>query len=144
MLGGFIAGRFGKDFEPTAMMIAGRIIACIGLAGGLFVLALGITSPQIFFASTIFVGLGNGITMPGSNAGAMSVRPKLAGSAAGLSGALIVAGGAILTAATGAAVTETNSAETLLILMLVASGLGLGFAIWASWLRRRAAQCPNE
>ncbi len=144
MLGGFIAGRFGKGFEPTTMMIVGRIIACIGLAVGLLVLALGISSPQIFFASAIFVGLGNGITMPGSNAGAMSVRPDLAGSAAGLSGALIVAGGAILTAATGAAVTETNSAQTLLILMLVASGLGLGFAIWASWLRQRAAQCPNE
>ena len=143
MLGGFIAGRFGKGFEPTTMMITGRIIACIGLVGGLLVLALGITSPQIFFASTIFVGLGNGITMPGSNAGAMSVRPELAGSAAGLSGALIVAGGAILTAATGTAVTGTNGAQTLLVLMLAASGLGLGFAIWASWLRQRAARCAN-
>lgn len=125
-------------------MIAGRIVACIGLVGGLLVLALGITSPQIFFASTIFVGLGNGITMPGSNAGAMSVRPELAGSAAGISGALIVAGGAILTAATGAAVTETNGAQTLLTLMLAASGLGLVFATWASWLRQRAAQYANE
>ncbi len=144
MLAGFIAGRFGKGFEPTTMMIAGRIIACIGLVGGLLVLALGITSPETFFASTIFVGLGNGITMPGSNAGAMSVRPELSGSAAGLSGALIVAGGAILTAATGAAVTETNGAQTLLTLMLAASGLGLGFAIWASWLRQTATQRATD
>lgn len=138
MFGGFIAGRFGKGFEPTTMMIAGRIIACVGPAGGLLLLALGITSPQIFFASTIFVGLGNGITMPGSNAGAMSVRPELAGSAAGLSGALIVAGGALLTAVTGTAVTETNGAQTLLVLMLAASGTGLVFAILAAWLKQTA------
>lgn len=136
MFGGFAAGRFGKGFEPTTMLIAGRVIACIGLAGGLLVLALGITAPQLFFASTVFVGLGNGITMPGSNAGAMSVRPDLAGSAAGLSGALIVAGGAILTAMTGNAVTETGGAQTLLMLMLAASGMGLCFAIWAARLRQ--------
>ena len=102
------------------------------------------TGPETFFASTIFVGLGNGITMPGSNAGAMSVRPELAGSAAGLSGALIVTGGAILTAATGTAVTETNGAQTLLTLMLTASGLGLGFSIWASWLRQTAIQGATD
>ncbi len=136
MFGGLIAGRFGKGFESTTVMIAGRVIACIGLAGGLMVLALGFTSPEMFFASKIFVGLGNGITMPGSNAGAMSVRPDLAGSAAGLSGALIVAGGAILTTATGNLVTDANGAQTLLILMLAASSLGLGFAIWAARLRQ--------
>lgn len=136
MFGGFVAGRLGKGFEPTTMMITGRVVACIGLIGGLVLLSLGITSPQFFFASTIFVGLGNGITMPGSNAGVMSVRPDLAGSAAGLSGALIVAGGAILTAATGNAVTETNGAQTLLMLMLAASGIGLCFAVWAARLKQ--------
>ena len=136
MIGGFLAGRVGKNFDPTTMMIAGRVVACVGLAGGLALLFSGITSAELFFASTIFVGLGNGITMPGSNAGAMSVRPDLAGSAAGLSGALIVAGGAILTAATGNLVPPTNGAFALLLLMLAASVLALLFAVWAVWLRR--------
>ncbi|WP_254446868.1 Bcr/CflA family efflux MFS transporter, partial [Ruegeria sp. HKCCD8929] len=123
MIGGFLAGRIGKHFEPTTIMVTGRVVACTGLVGGLVLLATGITSTELFFASTIFVGLGNGITMPGSNAGAMSVRPDLAGGAAGVSGALIVAGGAVLTAATGNLVSEVNGAFTLLILMLAASGL---------------------
>lgn len=110
-------------------------MACAGLACGLVFLASGVTSAGLFFASTIFVGVGNGITMPGSNAGAMSVRPDLAGSAAGLSGALIVAGGAVLTAATGNLVSEANGAQKLLFLMLTASVLGLGFAVWAAALK---------
>ncbi len=140
MVGGFVAGRLGKGFQPTTMMIAGRIVACAGLIGGLVLLALGITSTQLFFASTIFVGLGNGITMPGSNAGAMSVRPDLAGSAAGLSGALVVAGGAVLTAITGNLVTEATGARTLLLLMLMASGTALAFAVWAAWLKNRMGE----
>ena len=136
MIGGFLAGRFGKALQPTTVMIAGRVVACAGLSGGLMLLVLGITSVELFFASTIFVGLGNGITMPGSNAGALSVRSDLAGSAAGLSGALIVAGGAVVTAATGSLMPDTNGASTLLSLMLAASGLALLFALWAAWLRR--------
>ena len=136
MLGGFLAGRVGRHFKPTTMMIAGRVVACAGLAGGLVVLWFGFSSSELFFASTIFVGLGNGITMPGSNAGAMSVRPDLAGSAAGLSGALIVAGGAIVTAITGNLVSETNGAFALLLLMLVTSALALMFAVWAALLKR--------
>lgn len=118
------------------MMIAGRVVACVGLAGGLALLALGILSPVAYFASTIFVGLGNGITMPGSNTGAMSIRPELAGSAAGLSGALIVAGGAVLTALTAFSMSEENGAWTLLLLMLAASLIALCFAVLASRLKQ--------
>lgn len=143
--GGFVAGRFGSRCEPITVMIAGRLVACVGLLGGLLLLALGVTSPHFFFASTIFVGFGNGITMPGSNTGAMSVRPELAGSAAAHSGALIVAGGAVLTALTGSAVSATHGAQTLLLLMLAASAASLCFAIWAAWLKRGKAICnANE
>lgn len=137
MFGGFVAGRYGAGFELTTMLIAGRLVACCGLTGGLALLAIGVTSPQLFFAGTIFVGLGNGITMPGSNTGAMSVGPELAGSAAGLNGALIVAGGAVLTAVTGVVVPETNGAKVLLLLMLGAAAAGLCFAIWAARLTRQ-------
>lgn len=135
MAGGFIAGRFAPRFAPTTMMLAGRLVACTGLLIGFTLLAAGWLSPMVFFGSTIFVGLGNGITMPSSNAGAMSVRPNLAGTAAGLNGALIVAGGAVLTTVTGLALPEKGAAIVLLALMLSASGAGLVSALWASRLR---------
>ena len=135
MCGGFIAGRYGSRVSLMTMVIAGRIVACSGLVMGLVILALGFTSPLLFFGSTIFVGLGNGITIPGSNTGAMSVRPEFTGSAAGLNGAIVVAGGAILTALTGVLVSEENSASMLLLLMLAAAAIGLVCAIWAAQLR---------
>lgn len=92
MAGSLISGRFAPRFAPAAMMLAGRIVACAGLLAGLIIILAGGVSPVLFFGSTVFAGLGNGITMPSSNAGAMSVRPRLAGSAAGLNGALTVAG----------------------------------------------------
>lgn len=131
MVGAFIAGLFAPRFAPTTMMLAGRLVACTGLLIGFTILAAGSLSPIVFFGSTIFVGLGNGITMPSSNAGAMSVRPNLAGTAAGLNGALIVAGGAVLTTATGLALPEEGSALVLLALMLSASGAGLLAVLWA-------------
>lgn len=134
MFGGFIAGRFGTHFDLATMMIAGRIIACAGLIIGLAALSLGFNSPQLFFASTVFVGLGNGITMPSTNTGAMSVYPELAGSAAGLNGALVVAGGAVLIALTGIIVSESNDAQTLLLLMFGATVSALGLALWAARL----------
>ena len=91
------------------MMITGRIVACAGMLAGLGLYLADLIDPVSFFGATIFVGIGNGITMPSSNAGALSVRPALAGSAAGLSGALTVGLGAVLTSFTGAFMTEENA-----------------------------------
>ena len=60
----------------------------------------------------------------------MSVRPKMAGTAAGVNGALTVTGGAVLTTLTGFVVTAENGAAALLILMLSASFCGLLAALW--------------
>ncbi len=125
MLGGFVSARLAPKLRPTSMMLAGRAVACGGLLLGLFGLWLGQLSVGLFFGSTVFVGLGNGLTMPSSNAAALSVRPDLAGSAAGLSGALVVACGAVLTTITGVVMGENAPAMTLLGLMLGASALGL-------------------
>jgi len=130
MTGGFIAGRLAPRYALTTMMLAGRVIACSGLLLGLAVLAFGDHSPLLFFGSTIFVGLGNGITMPSSNAGAMSVRPDLAGTASGFNGALVVAGGAVLTTMTGAVLTAGNAPRMLLMLMFLSSFAGLLAVLW--------------
>ena len=45
------------------------------------------THPVGFFAFVTFVGLGNGIALPNANAGMLSVRPRLAGTASGLGAA---------------------------------------------------------
>jgi DHA1 family bicyclomycin/chloramphenicol resistance-like MFS transporter len=106
-------------------MLIGRILACLGLLVGLAVIAMGYLTPALYFGCTIFVGLGNGMTTPNSNAGAMSVRPRLAGSAAGITGALTVLGGALMTTLTGFALSGEPSPMLLLELMLAVSFIGL-------------------
>ena len=58
----------------------------------------GAIRPAVFFGAVALTGAGNGIVLPSANAGMMSVRPELAGTASGLGGAMAVAGGAALAA----------------------------------------------
>ncbi|MEM7239946.1 MAG: multidrug effflux MFS transporter [Pseudomonadota bacterium] len=131
MTGSAIAGRLAGNFDPMVLMIVGRCVACGGILVGILLVVMGVLTPLTYFGTTIFVGLGNGITMPGCSAGAMSVRPKLAGTAAGVSGALTVAAGAVLTTFTGLVISAESGALTLLTLMFLASLAGLFSAVWA-------------
>ncbi len=137
VLGSFLSGRFAARYPLTTMMISGRIVACAGLIVGLLLFQAGFVTVASLFGATVFVGLGNGLTMPSSNVGALSVRPKLAGSAAGLSGALTVAGGAVLTSITGSIVTEENGAYPLLGMMLFSALMALVAALYVLGIDRR-------
>jgi len=135
-LGSFLSGRYAERYPLTTMMIIGRVVACTGLVIGLLLFFSGFVHLLSLFGATIFVGIGNGLTMPSSSAGAMSVRPELAGSASGLSGALIVGGGAVMSLITGAFLTAGNGAYPLLAVMLLSSFLGLIAALYVLWIDR--------
>lgn len=144
MLGSFLSGRLAQRHALTTMMIAGRIVACFGLLLGLVLLAVGALNAILFFGATIFVGIGNGLTTPSSSAGALSVRPQLAGSASGLAGALTVATGAAVTPITGTLVTEANGAYALLIIMLLSSSLALFAALLVRRIERLERRARPE
>ena len=125
VLGSFLCGRFSERHALTTMMLMGGLIACVGLVLGILLCLYGSVSLPLYFGACGCVGLGNGLAIPSSNAGLVSVRPELAGSASGLSGALTVGGGAVLSAITGMVLTDANAAPTLLAMMLLPSGMGL-------------------
>jgi len=133
MLGSFLSGRYASRYQLTTMMIAGRIVACTALVMGLLLFLAGAVHAISLFGACVFVGLGNGLTMPSSSAGALSVRPKLAGSAAGLAGSLTVAGGAVISSITGAILTEENGAYAVLEVMLFSSLTALFAAVYVLW-----------
>jgi Bcr/CflA subfamily drug resistance transporter len=137
VFGGFLSGRFATRFALTTTMIARRLVACLGLSAGLLLWFSGLTDMQLYFAICATVGIGNGLTMPSSNAGVMSVRKQLAGSAVGLSGALTVGGGAAMSAISGALLTETNAAHALLLMMLLSSCLSLLAALFVLWIEAK-------
>jgi len=143
-VGSFLSGRYAKRYHLTTLMIAGRVAACAGLSVGLVIFLAGHVHELFLFGATIFVGIGNGVTMPSTSVGAMSVRPRLAGSAAGLSGALTVAGGAIITFVTGVIIDEQNGVYVLFAMMLLCSALGLLAALAVRWLDHRDARDRSE
>jgi len=120
-IGNFISGRFATRFGLNRMMLSGTFVASFGLILSCLLFAFGINHPFALFGPVVFVGVGNGLTMPSSNIGMLSVRPHLAGSASGLGGALMVAGGAALAAITGALMGHGWGVWPLLFMMLAAS-----------------------
>ena len=139
MLGSFFAGRYSPHHPLATMMIAGRLFAFGGLILGLTLVLSGWLSPLLFFGCTIFVGFGNGITMPSSNSGVMSVSATSAGTAAGLNGAFNVTCGALLTLLTGFVLTPANAPVLLMVLMLTAVVVSLLAALWARRFERNDA-----
>lgn len=144
MFGSFMSGRYAGRYPLTTMMIAGRIVACAGPALCLILFIADITHVIALFGPCILVGIGNGLTMPSANAGAMSVRPELAGSAAGLAGAITIAGGAALSSITGAVLTDENAAYALFCIMLLATAIALLTAMFAALIERRQLYFGNK
>ena len=137
MVGNFITGRMAGRVSLLTLIIAGRISATLGPLGGLFLFAMGQGSVAVFFGSAILVGFGNGLTIANASAGLMSVRPHLAGSASGLSGALAVALGAAITSLTGALVEPALAPFTVMGIILGSSILALSAALYVRWVDLR-------
>ena len=137
MAGNFIAGRFSVRLGMNKMVLIGTIVTTVGLAVLALITALGISHPVVFFGLTITMGLGNGIGLPSANAGILSVRPELAGTASGLGGSIMIGGGAGLAALAGA-ILPPGSTEMPLILLMLASSVASLIAILLVIRRARA------
>lgn len=130
MAGNFLSGRYAMRFGLNAMVLVGALVNTIGLAILALVTAAGVETPGVFFGLIIFVGLGNGIMLPSANAGLLSVRPALAGSASGLGSAFTIGGGAALSALAGVVLTPTSGTMPLILLMLVTSAISILCILW--------------
>lgn len=137
ILGSYLAGRYASRMRIGTVLIAGRFLTCAGLLAGGALSALGVTPVVAFFGACIFIGIGNGLIMPAANAGVLSVRPDLAGTAAGLVAAMSVGGGAVIAAIAGLVLGGSASFNVLLGVLLVPASLALAAAICAATLERR-------
>lgn len=132
-LGNFISGRYSIRIGINRMVLWGCLFNCFGVVVSLAFFALGAGSEYTFFGCMTMVGLGNGLSIPNATAGSLSVRPKLAGTASGLSGAIMLTGGAALSALAGAMLTSETGAYPLLYIQLLTALLGIlaiGIVIW--------------
>ena len=126
--GNYISGRFSVQVGIDRMILIGTGILIGGMALSLVLGLLGLTSALLFFSFCSFVGIGNGMIMPNATAGMLSVRPHLAGTASGLGSAILIGGGAALSAYAAHALIAGPGALPLQLIMFGAS-VGAGFSI---------------
>src|SRR5690606_2381780 len=101
IIGNFLSGRYTMRLGVDVMMLSGNALALVAMIVSLILFFVGIDHPLSLFLPAGLVGVGNGLALPSTNAGIVSVRPHLAGSASGLGGALQIAGGAALSVMAG-------------------------------------------
>lgn len=132
-VGNLISGKYSARLGISRMALIGTLFILFGLGTSLALGLMGIHSAVIFFGFCTFLGLGNGITLPNVTAGLLSVRPHLAGTAAGLGGAIMVGGGAALAQFGGTLLNPETGALPMQWLMFstsVAAVLSVLFVIW--------------
>jgi len=132
--GNFTSGRFSVRVGVDRMILWGALITVAGLSTGLGLFFLGYKTALVFFGSMTFVGLGNGMVLPNATSGMMSIRPDLAGTASGLGGSIMLAGGASLSALSGVILSQSDQAYPLIYLMLACA---IGAAASAIYTARR-------
>jgi DHA1 family bicyclomycin/chloramphenicol resistance-like MFS transporter len=88
MVGNFIAGRISERVGVERMVLLGSGLAVTGTVLSLVCLLTIGWVPWSLFGPAVLLGLGNGMSMPNAIAGAISVDPRVAGSASGLAGFL--------------------------------------------------------
>ena len=135
--GNFLAGRYSVRTGMNRMILLGTLVTSFGLVLLALLTLASLSGPTTFFGLTLFMGLGNGICLPNANAGMLSVRPDLAGTASGLGGAILIGGGAALAAVAGMLL-GPGSSEMPLILLMLASSIASVIAIL--FVMRRARQ----
>nr|WP_276274344.1 multidrug effflux MFS transporter [Nitratireductor indicus] len=140
MIGNFSSGRFSRQIGLNRMMLAGNVIASSGLLLSLFLFSMGCMHPLSLFGPSLLLGMGNGMTLPNANAGIVSVRPHLAGSASGLGGALQIGGGAALSVLAGLMLTPVSGPYPLIWIMLTASALGIVASLYVMHVARQRGE----
>jgi DHA1 family bicyclomycin/chloramphenicol resistance-like MFS transporter len=81
------------------------------------------------FLPQIMIGFGNGLLLPTSVAGAVSIRPQVAGTASGMTGFIQMAIGAAAAQLGGHIVAHASNALPLMLLML-AFGVATAVAVF--------------
>jgi DHA1 family bicyclomycin/chloramphenicol resistance-like MFS transporter len=139
---GFMAGNFTVSRFATRLGLNALIWCGIGftIVGCLITVCCYVGFPgwemTSLFLPHVVVGFGNGLLLPTAIAGAVSIRPQVAGTASGLTGFIqmsICAGAAQLS---GHVIAGASSAMPMLLLMLI-FGIAAALAVFAliTWRR---------
>jgi DHA1 family bicyclomycin/chloramphenicol resistance-like MFS transporter len=131
MSGNFTASRLSQRFGIDAMILAGVVFELIGVGlTAALVAGLPGAGPAIIFLPQFLISYGNGVLLPNSVAGAVSIRPQAAGTASGMTGFTQMAVGAACTQTVSILLAGATNAMPMVWIML-AVVLAAGVAYFA-------------
>ena len=136
VLGNFLSGRFSTKIGLDKMIFLGVTIALFGVSISLTISLSDHGSVLSFFGLMTLVGLGNGMSIPNATAAMMSINPKLAGTAAGLGSAIMIGGGAALSAIANFILIPGSSEIPLIMLMWTSVFCGLCSVAYVSYRKK--------
>ena len=128
MAGNALAGRYSERIGIDRMIGFGVILTFLGTTTSLLLILAGSMSPLSIFLPMVLVALGNGLSLPNGVAGAMSVDPALAGTAAGLAGFMQIGLGAALSQSVGTL--QAFSPWASLYVMAASAALSIAMYRW--------------
>ena len=144
ILGNYLSGRYSIAIGMNRMVLFGIVLMFAAVLVTAVMALSGLSHETAFYLPMSFVGLGNGMTIPKATAGALSVRPRLAGTAAGLSGSLMIAGGAVMSMITGVLLRPDWGAYPLILMMMLSSVLAAASVMWVFHIDRIAGPLIAE
>jgi DHA1 family bicyclomycin/chloramphenicol resistance-like MFS transporter len=101
LVGNFLSGRYGMRFGADRLINVGLWLSLISLSAAVLLALLPSWGVLTLFVPMFFNAIGNGLTIPSATAAALSVRPEVAGAAAGVAGSLQLGAGALFAYITG-------------------------------------------
>jgi DHA1 family bicyclomycin/chloramphenicol resistance-like MFS transporter len=130
MSGNFSVSRLSQRVGIDALIIAGICFELLGASLTTFLVAtVPDGGPAIIFLPQLLISYGNGLLLPNCIAGAISVRPQAAGTAAGMTGFAQMAIGAFSTQVVSMLLAGSTTAmpmALMLVFMVVATALAFG------------------
>jgi len=139
-LGNFLASRLGSRTAIETMVLAGALVLAATAAGqASFVMIFGL-SPLALFIPGFFVTFAQGLALPNTQAGAMSVDPALAGTAAGIGAFMQMFGAGLFSQLYG--VFSDGMPTPMLVVVCAASALSLAAGV-VPFARARNNKAPD-
>ena len=130
LIGNWVSGRFSLHLGMDRMVLWGTVLATAAIAVALLARAAEALGPVLFFSAVGITGIGNGLSLPSANAGLMSVRADLAGTASGLGATMTIGTGAVLASLTATLLGPEVEVARLLWVMFGSSALSVVAILW--------------
>jgi DHA1 family bicyclomycin/chloramphenicol resistance-like MFS transporter len=133
--GNFLAARWSLRIGLYRMMLLGAVVMLAGAVAMAGLFFAGVVSVLSLFVPMFVVTFGNGMVLPMSIAGSVSVRPDLAGAASGLAGSLQIGFGGVATVIIGRVLSANETALPVGIWVVGFAVVTLLAVIWARTAR---------